>query len=314
LGAGGEGVGTITWRIGSRNANSTFNGIINDVQFKNSGAKASIIKTGSGVWTLANANTYSGNTLVEGGMLLVNNTSGSGTGTGQVTVKNAATLSGKGYIGGPVIVMEGGAISVNKSEIGIFTINNDITFLPGSYYCIDLDPVEKTSDKLIVTGKMKLGGILYLINSSPGSYSAGDSFRIFEATACSGTFELIAPLKPGTGLLWDTTGLSSTGIIRVIESPVYVEEEFQNGGVTLYPNPSSQKVYIYFGDEVFSSNSKNISLRWYNELGKLCYNQLMPISKNGSSVEYNVSKMDPGMYVVVITIDGRSYTRKFVKK
>ena len=213
-----------------------------------------------------------------------------------------------------MIVMEGGAISVNKSEIGIFTINNDITFLPGSYYCIDLDPVEKTSDKLIVTGKIKLGGILYLINSSPGSYSAGDSFRIFEATSCSGTFELVAPLKPGTGLLWDTTGLSSTGLIHVVESPVFIEKEYQDEVINIYPNPSAKKINISVEDIIIPANSNNISLRCYNELGRLCHQQWISFSGSSSSAEVEVSNWEPGIYVMVITIDGHSYTKKFFRR
>jgi fibronectin-binding autotransporter adhesin len=314
LGAGGEGTATITWRIGSGNSNSTFNGQINEVQFKNSGAKTSIIKTGTGTWTLTNANTYSGGTLVEKGMLLVKNTSGSGTGTGQVDVGNAATLSGNGSIAGPVTIQSGGAVSVNTSDIGIFTVNNDLILQPGSYCCIDLNPVEKTSDRLLISGKMRLSGILYLINASNGSYSAGDSFRIFETSACSGTFELIAPLSPGKGLQWDTTGLCSTGYIHIIESPVSVKEEFQDGIVKIYPNPSSQKVYISVEDRAITSTAKDISLRCYNELGILCDNQIIPILGNSSVIEYDLRKLGPGIYVIVINIDGHSYTRKLIKK
>jgi autotransporter-associated beta strand protein len=314
LGAGGEGTTTITWRIGSGNSNSTFNGQINEAQFKNSGAKTSIIKTGTGTWTLTNANTYSGGTLVEGGMLLVKNTSGSGTGTGQVKVGNTATLSGTNSIAGPVIIESGGAISVNTSNIGIFTVGNDLTLKSGSYCCIDLNPLTKTSDKLSVSGKMRLGGILYLTNASSGYYSAGDSFRIFETSACSGTFELIAPLTPGKGLQWDTTGLSSTGYIHVVESPVSVNEEYQDGTIKIYPNPSSQKVYISFEDKAITSIAKEISLRCYNELAKLCDNQLIMVSENSFTIEYDIRKLDPGIYVIIITIDDHSYTRKLIKK
>jgi autotransporter-associated beta strand protein len=314
LGSGGEGTATITWRIGSRNANSTFNGIISDVQYKNSGAKASIIKTGSGVWTLTNANTFTGSTLVEGGMLLLNNTTGSGTGTGPVTVKNSSTLSGNGRIGGQVTVTEGAALSIAASEIGTFTITNNVTLLPGSYFCIDVNNADKISDKLVVTGKLRLGGILYMINSAVVPYSAGDSFNIFEASACSGSFEIIAPLTPGQGLQWDTTGLSSTGLIHVVESPVFIEKEYQDEAINIYPNPSAKKINISIEGIIIPANSNNISLRCYNDQGRLCHQQLLSISGIRSSVEIDVSHWDPGIYVMVINAEDRSYTKKFLRK
>ncbi|MEN3940586.1 autotransporter-associated beta strand repeat-containing protein [Prosthecobacter sp. SYSU 5D2] len=58
--------------------------------------------SGTGVLSLSNANTYSGNTNVNGGALLANNTTGSATGTGNVTVAVAGTLGGMGSISGAV--------------------------------------------------------------------------------------------------------------------------------------------------------------------------------------------------------------------
>jgi autotransporter-associated beta strand protein len=313
LGAGGEGSAIITWRIGSRNTNSTFEGIIKDVQYKNSGAKASIIKTGSGTWTLTNENTYTGNTLVEEGLLLINNTSGSGTGTGPVTVMNSASLSGNGSVAGDVTVTEGGFLSINKSEIGIFTIDNDVTLLPGSYLCIDADPAGKTSDKLVAKGKLKPGGILYMARNGTTSYSAGDSFKIFEASSCSGKFELIIPLTPGGGLLWDTTGLYSTGVIHVVKSTGIINSEIRDQIIQIYPNPATRQINVHIEGINLPAYSDNISLRCYNDQGKMCHQEWLSISGNRSTAEIDVSHLDPGTYIIVITIDGCSYTEKFIK-
>jgi autotransporter-associated beta strand protein len=50
----------------------------------NSAAMIALTKDGIGTWTLSGQNLYSSGTAVNGGTLLVNNTSGSGTGTGNV--------------------------------------------------------------------------------------------------------------------------------------------------------------------------------------------------------------------------------------
>jgi len=78
--------------------------LINDRAYSGSGASTSIIKEGDGAWTLTRANTYTGTTEVNGGALVVNNLSGSGTGMGEVNVNAGATLSGSGRVEGPVTV------------------------------------------------------------------------------------------------------------------------------------------------------------------------------------------------------------------
>ncbi|MCE5280017.1 MAG: autotransporter-associated beta strand repeat-containing protein [Planctomycetaceae bacterium] len=82
-------------------------------------------KTGAGTQILTGANTYTGGTQVNGGSLLVNNITASGTGTGAVAVNNGGTLGGSGFIGGPVTVAAGGKLSPGASA-GMLTINNSL--------------------------------------------------------------------------------------------------------------------------------------------------------------------------------------------
>lgn len=71
-------------------------GIISDGTI--GGGGLSLYKTGTGILRLSAANTYTGSTVHTAGLLLVNNTTGSGTGAGSVSVNATATLGGIGTI------------------------------------------------------------------------------------------------------------------------------------------------------------------------------------------------------------------------
>jgi autotransporter-associated beta strand protein len=94
---------------GSSTGANTVSGLIS------TGNGTSLLKSGTGTWTLTNANTYALTTKVSGGTLLVNNTSGSGTGTSAVTVGAAGTLGGSGTISGIVTVDAGGTLRLGAS-------------------------------------------------------------------------------------------------------------------------------------------------------------------------------------------------------
>jgi len=63
-----------------------------------------LIKEGAGTLSVTGNNSYIGETWVNAGTLLVNNTNGSGTGSGAVNVFAGATLGGNGTISGLVSV------------------------------------------------------------------------------------------------------------------------------------------------------------------------------------------------------------------
>src|SRR5207302_400462 len=66
---------------GSGGVTYTINGTVAD-----GAATGTLNKNGAGTLTLSNANSYSGSTIVNGGVLLVTNTNGSATGSGAVTI------------------------------------------------------------------------------------------------------------------------------------------------------------------------------------------------------------------------------------
>ncbi len=84
-------------------------------------AIADFVKTGNGVLEFKAVNTYSGNTLVQGGTLLANGIGA--TGTGNTSVFTGATLGGTGTVLGNTNVAGGGTIQGGEG----FTVNQTLT-------------------------------------------------------------------------------------------------------------------------------------------------------------------------------------------
>jgi autotransporter-associated beta strand protein len=91
-----------------------------------------LTKMGAGKLTLTGGNSYSGSTLINGGTLVVNNTSGSATGTGHVTINPSGTLAGNGRVSGAVFVGPSGTLapgnSIESLDVGALTFNTGGTF------------------------------------------------------------------------------------------------------------------------------------------------------------------------------------------
>lgn len=129
--------------IGNNNLNTSFSGIIQD--------SGSLVKLGSGMFTLSGANTYTGATTVTAGTLRLNNQTGSATGTGGVKV-NAGSLGGKGTIAGAVTVGTGsgaGAVlapSVGSNQPAILTLKKALSFKADSTYTYKLNTNNARAD------------------------------------------------------------------------------------------------------------------------------------------------------------------------
>jgi alpha-L-rhamnosidase len=125
--------GTTIWSVGGLNTSTTFAGSISNYSTTEI---AALTKVGTGTLTLTCANTYSGGTTVNGGTLLVNNTTGSGTGSGSVTVNSGAALGGTGTISGNVNWESGSAALFTAGSPltvgGVALDNNTVTVnVPG---------------------------------------------------------------------------------------------------------------------------------------------------------------------------------------
>jgi fibronectin-binding autotransporter adhesin len=152
-----------------------------------------LIKSGNGTLTLSGVSSYIGDTAVNGGTLLVNNSTGSGTGTGRVNV-NSGTLGGNGTISGAVNIGDGaGSVdailspgnNIASIRMGNLALNSD------GRYTVDLNGTSATSDQTHVSGTVTIAPASTLSLSVTGTIAAGQKYFILindHADAISGSF------------------------------------------------------------------------------------------------------------------------------
>jgi autotransporter-associated beta strand protein len=173
-------LGSNNLTIGSNNLGSAFAGVIED--------SGSISKTGTGTLIVTNANSYTGGTTVEGGFLLINNVTGSGTGTGVVRV-NAGNLGGNGKIRGTVIVGTGGGsgagLAPGKNSVtpGALAIGKTLLLMPDATYRVTLNSSEVAADKVSARGVRIRSAQIALLDLATGVLPPGTVFTVIENTS-----------------------------------------------------------------------------------------------------------------------------------
>lgn len=196
-----------TWVVGTANTNETFHGVINNNdQAGTHPGTTSIEKQGSGDWRLTGKNDYSGTTTVTAGRLIVN---GQHTGKGSITVRKGAILAGKGSLTGATTINDGGILQVGDT----LATDKGLTFNGGL--------------------KLNSGAILRLNDAMMETdFKAGDQIKVFTGKA-TGEFADIQPAIPGEGLVWDTSELYASGLLKVTtgSSISHIRMEKNNGAV-----------------------------------------------------------------------------------
>ena len=117
-GSGNVFLGANNLTVGSNNLSTTFSGVIQDGG-QNGGVGGSLNKIGSGTLDLTGANTYTGNTNINGGVLKVD-----GSITSNTFVNQHGTLSGAGTINGSVTNNYGGTVSPGDASGSTLTVNS----------------------------------------------------------------------------------------------------------------------------------------------------------------------------------------------
>ena len=114
---------TVTWQIGAKNTNTTYSGVIS-----NGAGSSALTKVGSGTLTLSGVNTYTGNTTISAGHLVLAGGALSGNGTigTNVTVSSGAGFGGTGTLTGNITLANGSTLLSNPA--GPLAITGNLAF------------------------------------------------------------------------------------------------------------------------------------------------------------------------------------------
>jgi len=179
----------------------------------------------SGASALNGLFAYTGNTLLNGGTLVLGsgmtlpntplisvgasavlNVSASG-----LMVGSAQTLTGNGTVLGNLTV---NGTLVPGAGIGILTCSNNVNLQPGSTTAMQINQSLGTNSQLVCAGAMTFGGTLNVTNLG-GALTAGNSFKIFSAASFAGSFSALNLPPLGPGLAWNTSALTN-GVLSVV--------------------------------------------------------------------------------------------------
>ncbi|MFM2199709.1 MAG: hypothetical protein RLZZ505_3141, partial [Verrucomicrobiota bacterium] len=196
---------TRTLSIGNNNQDTTFSGVLSN---------GALTKIGSGALTLSNTHTYSGETKVTAGKLVVN---------GNISTSILTTVSGTGTLGGSGTVGElsitsGGTFAPGNS-IDNIDVSGNLSLGTGSFSVFEIDTFGDLSDLANVSGIISFGGTLD-VNNVGGSLLFGDTFNLFDwGGSVFGAFDTINLPALDPGLSWDQTNLYIDGTLSVVPEP-----------------------------------------------------------------------------------------------
>lgn len=235
--AGGNNM--VTWVVGDLNASTEFGGVISDgLSFGQPARYTALTKVGSGTWTLNNATlSYRASTVVSNGTLALVGTSLPEVSTNVVVVSPGVldasarvdgtlsvgtgatnqTLRGDGTIKGNLLVGPNGRVEPGFS-IGLLTVTGSAQL--GGTNVMEINRANTPNSDRLVAQSIAFGGALIITNTGGPTFSIGDTFQLFSASAFSGSFALVVlPPLDCPSMAWDTSQLGVNGTISVTGTP-----------------------------------------------------------------------------------------------
>ncbi len=193
-----------------------------------------VTKLGTESLTLSGTNTYTGNTTVDAGSLLVDGSLAAGS---TVNVNNGGTLGGVGTIGGTVNVNSGATLAPGNSP-GVLTLGS-LVLNSGSTTELEIDGTARGTgyDGINVTtaGGLTFGGDLKLTFTT--TIANGTTLDLFSSTGTSlGDFAGISSSGLGYGGTWTNAGAGIWTFNSVPNNQTLTFSEL-NGDLSFDPIP-----------------------------------------------------------------------------
>ncbi|WP_160164616.1 NPCBM/NEW2 domain-containing protein [Pedosphaera parvula] len=211
------------------------------------GGNGTLRKNLTGTLYLSATNNFTGDTLVNAGVLAVKDggsiasknivinsgatLDGTSANQGEITLGDGQTLGGQGTIKGN-LTLAAGATLLSSIGNGTPVFNNSLILGAGSKCAFEWSKPPITNS-LVQAASLTYGGQLALTSLTSNSPVIGDVFKLFNASSYAGAFQTISPQIPGPGMLWDTTGLTTDGTIRIIAGTLPHIDSFSMTGNSL---------------------------------------------------------------------------------
>jgi autotransporter-associated beta strand protein len=175
-------------------------------------------KRGEGTQVLNGSNTYSGTTLVQGGVLVVNGDQSGA--VGNVQVNSGAIMGGSGTIGGATTI--NGSLRPGNS-IGALTVANDVTWNGGNDWIFELGASAPTlsgpssQDQLLITG---VGSDFLKGTGSTWAFDFAGTGELgfYQLVSWSGTTDFLASNFTASNL-----GGGNNGVFIIQDDSLYLE-------------------------------------------------------------------------------------------
>jgi hypothetical protein len=114
-------------------------------------------------------------------------------------------------------VAAGGTLSVGNGTDSL-TIGNNLTLNSSSTTVLQVQHSPLNNSSVSVGNNLVFGGALAVTNTGGSAFTAGDSFKLFSAAGCAGTFSSVSLPALNPGLFWSTSRLTVDGTLGVVSS------------------------------------------------------------------------------------------------
>jgi autotransporter-associated beta strand protein len=187
----GEGdvlLGANNLTVGTNNLSTAFSGVIQDGGL-NGGTGGALTKIGSGTLVLSGANTYTGSTNINRGVLQVD-----GSITSNTFVNHGGALAGSGTVNGNVTNNHGGKVSPGDvlGVPGVLTVEDNYTQTPSAALLIQIEGADAGQVSVLdVRGNANLNGFLDPVLLNGFVPAIGQSFSFLNYASFTGFFSHI---------------------------------------------------------------------------------------------------------------------------